>query len=273
MTTFDEIEESASDGEKIELYEFAFGSSTLRFTTADQTIVVPVVGGVDKVYTKATIVRTEIANASDHTQQAGLELEVPKDHPIADMFRIFVPSQPITITILQFHRQLFEIDGAWLGFVRSVSWAKNAAKIKCEPITAKMKREGLRPSYQRLCNWQLYGPDCRAIADSFKLSGTVTAILGDTVTSPAFLGEASGWLDSGSAVTTDLDRRLILTHVGDTITLLLPFEDLKVGDSIDVFAGCTRTKAICISKFNNLVNFGGHPWIPDKNPFDVGLDG
>jgi hypothetical protein len=60
---------------------------------------------------------------------------------------------------------------------------------------------------------------------------------------------------------------MIIRHVGDTITLLVPIAGLTAGQAVSAFRGCARTYAECLSPFNNLVNFWGFPWIPERNPF------
>jgi hypothetical protein len=54
------------------------------------------------------------------------------------------------------------------------------------------------------------------------------------------------------------DRRAIVTaHVGNTITLMQPFEGLAVGEQVYVSAGCDGLKSTCASgKFKDA---GGNP--------------
>ena len=79
---------------------------------------------------------------------------------------------------------------------------------------------------------------------------------------------------TGGYVTfADLDYRLILSQDGDTVTLLLPFNtsQVTVGTSVDVYAGCDHTIAICKTQFDNVINYGGYAFVPLKNPFQSGL--
>jgi hypothetical protein len=46
---------------------------------------------------------------------------------------------------------------------------------------------------------------------------------------------------------------------------------ILVGDNVTLTAGCDRTRATCVAKFNNLANFMGFPYIPTKNPYSSGL--
>jgi hypothetical protein len=34
-----------------------------------------------------------------------------------------------------------------------------------------------------------------------------------------------------------------------------------------MYAGCDHLLATCRDRFSNVANFGGFPWIPQKNPF------
>lgn len=44
----------------------------------------------------------------------------------------------------------------------------------------------------------------------------------------------------------------------------LPF-DIQVGDDLRVFPGCDKTNPICLSKFNNGINFVGEPFVPGED--------
>jgi uncharacterized phage protein (TIGR02218 family) len=52
------------------------------------------------------------------------------------------------------------------------------------------------------------------------------------------------------------------TNWGEFTTQLpLPY-DVTVGDVFTVYAGCDKTMNQCINKFDNMVNFGGFPFVP-----------
>ena len=44
----------------------------------------------------------------------------------------------------------------------------------------------------------------------------------------------------------------------------MPF-DIETGDAFTVTAGCDKSVATCIAKFNNVVNFRGFPLIPGND--------
>src|ERR1043166_2093323 len=64
-------------------------------------------------------------------------------------------------------------------------------------------------------------------------------------------GEAQGW-------SIGIVQQLDATHLQ-----LAPFDlPIKVGDTIDMYPGCTGTTDACQNKFSNLSKFGGFPYVP-----------
>lgn len=45
------------------------------------------------------------------------------------------------------------------------------------------------------------------------------------------------------------------------LSLRMPF-DIEVGDTFDLVAGCDKTPGTCRTKFNNIANFRGEPFVP-----------
>ena len=107
---------------------------------------------------------------------------------------------------------------------------------------------------------------------AYKFSGTVTVVSGNTVTVPGCSGFAAGWFTSGYVeMLSGDDARMITNHSGNVLQLLLPFPFNAVGKSIDVYAGCGHSIAICKTKYDNIPNFDGYAFVPKKNIFNTGL--
>jgi len=76
------------------------------------------------------------------------------------------------------------------------------------------------------------------------------------------------WFRAGEIVrNVDGERRAIVDQAGAVLTLAHPFRTLLNGNGVTLYAGCDHTLATCSDKFNNAVNFGGHPTVPSSNPF------
>ncbi|WP_269915579.1 phage BR0599 family protein [Acinetobacter sp. HY1485] len=54
-----------------------------------------------------------------------------------------------------------------------------------------------------------------------------------------------------------------------TLTLFNSFtaSDLALGDVVSIYPGCDKLNTTCTDKFNNILNFGGFPFMPSSNPF------
>lgn len=110
----------------------------------------------------------------------------------------------------------------------------------------------------------------------FKRVGEVTAINSNIYTVDGLDAFPENWFRGGHVKTSNVDYRLILSHNGNEIKLLAPFDTTSadVGDNITVYAGCDHTVTGphgCKKKFNVVSSFGGFPFVPTLNPFQVGL--
>ena len=268
--TFDASEISATAGEPVELYRFAYASTVLRYTSSDRDLTFS--DPSPSLYARSEIERGTPTQSGEN-KPSELELTLRRDHPIALKYRVFVPPASVSITIYRVHRgDLAASIVFWKGLIRSVAWDGNFARVACEAIDSILKVDGMRFQYQTTCNHMLFGSGCNLANGPFVRTGVITNISGADITCPIFGAEASGWF-AGGVIEAGGDRRMILRTVGNVATVLLPFESAYVGQTITALPGCPRSAAICTSKFGNIAHFGGFPQLPVSNPFDVGIEG
>jgi uncharacterized phage protein (TIGR02218 family) len=268
--TYDAKETSRHEGSPVELYRFTRGSTIYLYTSADteQT-------DGSEVYTPTVISRNEIRQSQeDHS--GNIEVRVPRDNAVAALFIAYVPSSSVGLTIRRYHR--LDDDEEWIiafiGEVLSTKYDAEASEwvLTCGPVSEAFRRTIPIYLYQPQCNNALYSDACGVSKEAFKVTGTVSAIDGDTITSTAFGAFADGYFNAGY-VQHGEDTRFIIDHVGNVLTLMNPFTDLDVSDSVDAYPGCDRTEAACGPlKFNNLENHLGFSRIPLKNPFDTSVE-
>lgn len=102
----------------------------------------------------------------------------------------------------------------------------------------------------------------------FEVEAVLTAANGLTLTAEA-LATAEFNLAGGALTWTNADglteRRSIMTHSGDTITVLYGSPDLKVDLHVVAVPGCSRTWSACAARGNTL-NYGGAIYKPAKDP-------
>jgi hypothetical protein len=70
----------------------------------------------------------------------------------------------------------------------------------------------------------------------------------------------------------DDEKRLVTGHTGNVLTLQIPFPTDVTGATAVVQPGCDHKITTCTSKFSNDINYGGFPLVPEKNPFNTGVD-
>lgn len=263
--THDARESSLQDGEPIELFEFSRGAIRWRHTGGKAQVTY-----LGKTWSPAVISRSALDYTSEKGR-SGIKISCARDLPVADMFRVTPPSDVILLTVHRFH--VGESAGVvvWMGRVLNAEWSGIKATLSCEPVASSLARPGLRRKYQRLCPHVLYGTSCNASRAAFSVPVTLSGVSGTTLTSASFALYSAGYFSGGYLDYQNddgtLERRFISDHSGSVITVTIPMAVLAVGSQVTVYPGCDHTTATCLTKFSNLDNYGGTPYLPTKNPF------
>lgn len=257
-------EASARDGAPVELYEFAWGAvAPRRYTSAAADVVL---GG--ETYAAASLQRGNI-EASAEKARNDLEITCARDFPIAELFRVAPPSDVIAVTVRRQHAGDGEMAIIWQGRVLNCEWSGAQATLNCEPVSSSLKRTGLRRRYQRQCPHVLYGPGCGVDRGAHSKATTVTSSAGLVLNVAAldakpYAGGFVEWTTPDGAI----ERRFIRSFAGLALTLTQAFQGIAAGAAVVVSPGCTHTRAMCAGTYANLPNYGGFPFVPQKNPFD-----
>lgn len=257
-------EASTDAGSPIELYEFRSGGTAWRYTSGAQDTTF----GTD-VYTAVPMKRGSIEQTGE-IGRAGLRITLARDVAIAEAFIASPPSEVTLLTLYRQHRGDAETVVIWMGRVLNAEWRGSELELNCEPVYTSLKRTGLRRLYQRNCPHVLYGTSCQASAVVHRVPGSVVSLTGVLLSVPAAAGFATGHFAGGFATWAAsglTEKRMIVAHTADSVTLSAVPPGLAVGDTISLYPGCDRTLATCDTKFGNSANFGGFPFTPAKNPF------
>lgn len=259
-------------GQPTELFRFVYGplpQDVALYTDSDKPVVY-----LGETYSPVSISRSSTSN-SGTLDKTAIEVMMPHLLKLPQLFRIYPPSGFISLTILQ--GQARDPDAqfvaVWVGRVISISVEGIEAKLSAEPITTSFRRAGLRRNYQYMCPHVLYGPQCKASKSAATTSATVLAVSGRTVVlsgavpgQSLYAGGMIEWASSGGAAES---RTIVsVSSSGGNTSLLLTglVPGLTAGKPVSLVLGCQHTLTACIAQHNNAPNFGGHPWIPLKNP-------
>lgn len=245
----------------LELFEFLREGTYYRYTSGSVTVVKDAQNFMAKPIRRGTI-----AN-SDDLNRAGLSITAMRDNPY--VVAALSSSQPGSITI---YGELTDSTWAtiWKGRIISMFLHGAEAEIETESLLTALNRVALYSKYQIICRHVLYDEGCRLVASTYKYTGTVSNIDGVTITVPGLNGQSDGYYTAGYVKFGSYDYRMITNHVGNVITIYSLVPGLAVDDPADVYPGCDHSETICETKYSNLLNYGGFPWIPaGRNPFTV----
>jgi len=267
--TFDIQEKSLEGSSPIELYEFRVGSQNFFFTNGDTVVTVN-----SNTYNPVTISRSSLLMSTSERLKP-ISITMPSSEPFAQKYVNIVPGERTSCTIFRLHTTdaTNETLLIFKGFVKSAAYDNDGtiAKIAVLPLEASAGRQIPPFVFSNLCNNVLYDSSCKVVQNNFRLQGTVTAIVGLVLTVPGASAQVDQFYRGGFISFGGTDFRLILDHVGDDLTIILPFNADVLLQAVDVFAGCDHTINTCESKFSNVINYKGFFAVPLRNPYTAGL--
>jgi len=122
-----------------------------------------------------------------------------------------------------------------------------------------------RNIYQPTCLHTLYDTGCTLVKNAYGTSGSVAS--GSTASVIGWTG-ASANFQQGSITFTSGVNAGVTANVNSVVssvslTLGYPLQSVpSPGDTFTVYYGCDHTPGTCQSKFGNLTNFRGFPYVP-----------
>lgn len=258
--SYDSVESSAHGGQPVELYRFSSGLRTWLYTSADVAVV-----HLTETYEPYPLKRGPFRQTAE-LAKTGLENKTPRDTPFVTDMVASPLLDVVMLTIYRKHRSDAEVLPFWRGRVEGVRFEGSESIISCKPLGTALKRIGLRRPAQRQCPHALYDLGCNLTEALFAETGSLLSHTGAAVTSGVFAGHANGWWVGGK-IDFSGARRFIVGHASDTITLTSAVPGLVQNAAFIVYPGCDHTPATCNGKFGNILNYGGAPAFPIKNPF------
>lgn len=253
-------------GQPVELYQFRRGvTKSYLYTSHD----VPITFG-SLVYQPIQIKAGKIEQNSE-IERADLPITIQRDAEILDNFIAFPRTEVITITVFRQHLNDGDAEfiTAWKGRVLTVNFKRDTGVLICEPIFTSLKRPGLVRTYQAQCPHALYGGECQVVDQLYKIQGTVTGIIANTIQATAWAAFDDNYFNGGYVVFDNAEFRSITDSLGTGIlTLTANIPDLSGGGLVMAYPGCKHNLDDCLNKFNNVINYGGFPYIPKVNPFN-----
>lgn len=278
--SFETQEQSTESGSPIELYTFE-GADTFRYTSAAVSQVV----GLNTF--KAIPMKRTAPVVSLKEDSGSMSIELPFRDPFALRYLGGIPPAPDTVIIEQFHSSdsTQEVTLFWKGSVSSVTFSGTKATVALSGLMAKTSQQIPSQTYSWMCDHNLFDKRCKLSQAAFTYPFTIVAVSTDGL--QITLSETDGV--AAAAVAADVsyfNGGLFLTGADGSqrmgldfsvsgsdfiLTLLVPILGVVVGQGISYTSGCDKSVDTCVSRYGNVKNYGGFPFVPTLNPHSADL--
>jgi uncharacterized phage protein (TIGR02218 family) len=265
--SYNALDTSVQDSSPLYRFLFVVGGIEYRFTSASFFS-----EDSDGTWTPIAIDHTSISQSGDLGKDS-VRITLPRTDAFAGLFLGTVPEQQVSLTIFRFQGDFFEVE--WKGRIAGTSATGDAVTLECENIFTSMRRPGLRARYQKGCRHALYSPRCGVDRAAFADAATVISSSGFSVIIELDSNQRPDGYYAGGMIEIGTSLKYIIAHQGGVLTLMQPIEIDSDGQVATLYPGCAHNLTACKNKFNNLLNYGGFPWIPGdrNNPFGNGITG
>lgn len=269
--SFDIVESSIDNAVPFELYEFNYGLKYYRYTTLPH-----IVTYLNNEFLPMPLSRDSI-NLTDNFRKAQIHIKAPKDFEVSELFKKVAPNIAINVKIFKKHITDAEVIVQWVGRVMDAVWTNSDVTLTCESIYSILQNNSSIRHYSVACPHLLYGEDCGVNMLDYEAVLSVLSVSGNVLVCENVVRYTADYFTGGLAKWEGADGiellRFVIKHTPNTTNNLNTIElsqniyDLAEGDTVKLYPGCNRTREMCLSKFNNEINYGGFLYLPERNPF------
>lgn len=269
--SYETIDQTPDNGAPVNLYLITVDGKEFAYTDNPNPV-----SALNKTFSPRQIERSEIANTVIIDDTSPYTITIPINDPLALMLTGLVA--PLVIKTYTWEIHLTDPDAEpkqlHFGLVSDVKTATgDTCQITSTPVTLPFVTAEIPwPMYSVTCNNAFGDARCKYNVNSTAYDGiTVVGVNLWTIEISAAVPSEADY--EGGVVmnvrtgakqdTVDLD--------GTTLFTLGGFTDIKIGDQLRFFKGCDHTLTGGCTKYNNVANFAGFPYVPRKNPFLKGF--
>lgn len=281
--TFKAFEDSFNSARPLRLFMFTLQGITWRFAQADRDIVIGantwLAAQIDRSEIKQTTekakdsVRIRMAYLRDPFAPVGMR---PVTQSLGDLWHPYIPSSKVRVMCFATHYGSADAPVLeWSGEVSQPRYNDSELELTCTPGNAKAEARNQGGKFQRACWKTVYSTGvrgCNLDPDDFRISDTLTDVAGLTVKAAAFATAPhsllQGWL-YWTRVDGIVEKRTIVSHVGDTVRLLYGGKDLAIGLAVNALPNCEGTWVACTARRPDPeMHYGGAIYEPIENPME-----
>lgn len=285
MPTYEENELSEHAAEQTFLFRFVSPLALYHWTNAPLAVIATI-DGDDTLFVHP---RGGIAPANDPTEspdaaRSGLDISVSHLNPIIRAHREFPPPGDMEVDVWRQNEINGVVEHVWGGVVmetpieNSEADGKAVGVIRCQHVAELVSgSEGLSEKWAPTCPFMTYQHPCPARIANHSTTVTVVDIDVENFTvEVSGITQSDDWFRAGVFACANGDKRFILDHTGNVLTLLqnFPRSSLKVGDDATLIDGDDHLYETCSVKFGAETGggaaFGGNHIQANKNVHQIG---
>lgn len=273
MPSYNALESGVATSRPVELYEFTIESTVYRYTSgqSDRDF-----GG--NTFNAESISRSTLVAASEAKSKT-VQITLPTTNSFIANYLGTQPTYRASVRIFRLQRDetpsVTTTTLIFAGRIQALKFVDDSTKAELTALTIEAFANRHTPliTYAGQCQNTLYGVRCKVNEDDFKITTTVISVDGVTVRVSGADAYADGYFNGGYIrALANREPRLILDHVGEYVTVLVPFFVDVEGQSVDVSRGCDHDVfGDCGTVFGNVKNYQGFPFSPTRNIFTDGV--
>lgn len=253
---------SAEDSDIRYLLVFRFPYVIYRLALADLDIVYQ-----GQTY-YATAGELEDLHSMTPSSSHDFSIRLSRAHPVVQKYQNHgLPTSWLSVEVYSYQYRSGQARLEFEGDVMGEAIQGNVASFRCEDelVMAMNRRMPARTS-SRHCPHMLYDAGCRVDREEFKVTATIVSRNGDIVRLSTIDGKPDHWADYGYVERADTGEAFyVLSQEGVYVTMQFPFDQLSANTEVYLYAGCDQTIQTCQTKFDNVRNYGGQPYMPYDN--------
>lgn len=265
--SYNSVEQSINQSAPVECYRFVGSFREYLYTSADRQVQL---GG--RTYLPAAIRRESLRAGTQDDDNLALEIQLPFDTTVVRDYAYADSPPALRLEMYRSHRGLnmsSDFVLLWRGEVVSFNVDGRIASLVIPSVFARLL-QGDVPSafWQAPCNHVLFDTRCGLSRSTYSTTTSVVLVAGREI-QVADQEFSNAFLVGGEMVNQrNGERRMITSNEDNLIEVRVNFVDMRVGDTVELTAGCDHSFATCKAKFDNGLRYGGHPFIPSDNPFE-----
>jgi uncharacterized phage protein (TIGR02218 family) len=271
MTSFDALESGLETSRPLEIYAFTLDTTVYRYTSDPTSVTF---GG--QTYDPVALKRDTIMIGQQERKRI-MSITLPLSNSFVQKYIGVPPAQRAQLVISRLQRDaspMTKID-IYVGSVQEVEFPDvGVAKINVQSIESVGSRNIPRYTYMGMCNHTLYDANCGVNPLSHRFTSTITAIASNVITVSGLSGSGLDCTGGYIKLVGQSEYRVVLAQATNNLTLLVPLPaSANVGTQVECYRGCDHlVGSDCAGSFNNVLRFGGFPFVPTRNIFTQGLN-